>query len=230
VHRRRRQSQRVRLLGRLPALIALVLCACEPTSSAPPPSRRSESITTDAAPAASAPVGASAAHSASAPARKLCEIELGRVPRRFPKGTFTPVAAAGAEKSADPGITPRAGRWTWINFFAAWCGPCKEEMPRLRDFQQRLASALDVTFVSLDDDGRQLDKFLGEQPANGVKSALWLEPKSRKSWLGALDMKESPDLPAHILVDRAGKVRCIFEGAVTEADFPTIKAIVERTN
>jgi thiol-disulfide isomerase/thioredoxin len=185
-------------------------------------------VTTDAAPSAS--VTASAAPSASAPARKLCEIELGRVPRKFPKGTFTPVAAAGAEKPHDTTITPRAGRWTWINFFAAWCGPCKEEMPRLRDFQQRLASNLDVTFVSLDDDGRQLDKFLGEQPPTGVRAALWLEPKSRKSWLDGLDMKESPTLPAHVLVDGHGKVRCVFEGAVLASDFPAVKAIVERTN
>jgi thiol-disulfide isomerase/thioredoxin len=188
-------------------------------------------VTTDAAPAVTASAVPSA--SVAAPARKLCEIELGRVPRRFPKGTFTPVAAAGAEKPGDTSINPREGRWTWINFFAAWCGPCKEEMPRLRDFQQRLSSRLDVTFVSLDDDGRQLDKFLGEQPPSangGVRSALWLEPKSRKSWLGALDMKESPTLPAHILVDGHGKVRCIFEGAVTESDFPTVKSIVERTN
>jgi thiol-disulfide isomerase/thioredoxin len=211
-------------VGGLPALVAaVVLPGCE--TSASPPSRRSEAITTDAAPV----VTASAASSApAAPARKLCEIELGRVPRRFPKGTFTPVAAGGAEKPTDTTIAPREGRWTWINFFAAWCGPCKEEIPRLRAFQQKLSSRLDVTFVSLDDDRRQLDKFLGEQPETGVRSALWLEPKSRKSWLGALDMKESPDLPAHILVDGHGKVRCIFEGAVVETDFPTVKTIVEK--
>src|SRR5690606_29622603 len=118
---------------------------------------------------------------------KLCEIELGRVPRRFPKGTFTPVAAAGAQKPADRTLAPRAGRWTWINLFAAWCGPCKEEMPRLKDFQRRLAGSLDVVFVSLDDDARQLDKFLGDQPQAGVRAALWLEPKARAPWLTALE-------------------------------------------
>jgi thiol-disulfide isomerase/thioredoxin len=226
VQRRRHQPQRVRLLGGLPALIAPFVVAtagCE-TSSATPPKTRSDSVTTDAAPAPS--VSASASASGGAPARKLCEIELGRVPRKFPKGTFTPVAAAGVEKPADKTITPRPGRWTWVNFFAAWCGPCKEEMPRLRDFQQRLSANLDVTFVSLDDDGRQLDKFLGEQPPVSVRSALWLEPKSKSIWLGAMDIKESPNLPAHLLVDRNGKLRCVFEGAITEADFPAIKAIV----
>jgi thiol-disulfide isomerase/thioredoxin len=229
VQRRRHQPQRVRLLGGLSALIApfvLGIAGCD-TSSATPPKTRSDSVTTDAAPVAS--VSAAASASAAAPTRKICEIELGRVPRKFPKGTFTPVSAAGVEKATDKTIAPRPGRWTWINFFAAWCGPCKEEMPRLRDFQQRLAANLDVAFVSLDDDGRQLDKFLGDQPPTGVKSALWLEPKSRSSWLGAMDMKDSPNLPAHILVDKNGKLRCVFEGAITEADFPAIKAIVEQT-
>ncbi len=101
-------------------------------------------------------------------------------------------------------------------------------MPRLRAFQQKLSSHLDVAFVSLDDDERQLDKFLTDQPAAGVRAALWLEPKPRKAWLAALDAKDPPDLPAHVLVDRAGKVRCIVEGAVAESDFPAVKAIVER--
>jgi thiol-disulfide isomerase/thioredoxin len=168
------------------------------------------------------------AHAPEAPARKLCEDDLAQPGRTLPKGSFTGVAAAGEARS-DGHLTPDRAKWTWINFFAAWCGPCKEEMPRLRSFQQRLAGSLDVVFVSLDDDERQLRQFLEAQNASGVRSALWLQPgKTRASWLGGLKLKESPDLPAHVLVDRAGKVRCIAGGAVEEADFATIAAIVKR--
>jgi thiol-disulfide isomerase/thioredoxin len=144
----------------------------------------------------------------------------------LPKGTFTSVAAAGVEVPPNhlPGGTKR---WTWLNFFAAWCGPCKEEMPRLRAFQQRLQANLDVAFISVDDDERELKKFLTDQPAAGVRGALWLQPKPREAWLAALHMKDPPDLPAHVLVDPSGSVRCITGGAIEEADFATIAAIVK---
>jgi thiol-disulfide isomerase/thioredoxin len=175
---------------------------------------------------------ATSAHAPSAPPRKLCEKELGQPGRRLPKTSFTPVAASGVAPPAND-IPTGNGRWTWINFFAAWCGPCKEEMPRLRTFQEKLAANMTVSFVSLDDDERQLRKLLeGSADAGAVavvKSALWLEPgKSRSAWLTALKMKDPPDLPAHVLVDPTGKVRCILGGAVDEADFPTVAAIVRR--
>jgi thiol-disulfide isomerase/thioredoxin len=198
------------------------------TTSAP--SSRTESISvasTMPVVAATATSGASV-HAPSAP-RRLCEAELGRPGRKLPKGSFTGIAASGAERPAD-GLPTGNGRWTWVNFFAAWCGPCKEEMPRLRAFQQKLATNLEVVFVSLDDDERQLRQFLEQQApdASGVRSALWLQPgKARATWLSGLSMKESPDLPAHVLVDPMGKVRCVVGGAVEETDFFTVARIVK---
>ena len=237
VHRGRDQPVGVRLLGRLPPLSgvaiafagAAMMTACDRTAgegAAGGPSARSESIS-----AASTMPIASTSASAQAPAappRKLCDDDLGQPGRTLPKGSFTGVAAAG-EARPDNRLTPDRTKWTWINFFAGWCGPCKEEMPRLRGFQQKLAGSLDVVFVSLDDDERQLRQFLEGQSASGVRSALWLQPgKTRASWLAGLHLKESPDLPAHVLVDRAGKVRCVAGGAIEDQDFATIAAIVKR--
>jgi hypothetical protein len=104
-------------------------------------------------------------------------------------------------------------------------------MPRLKSFQDKLARDLEIAYVSLDDDERQLRQLLTGSPdaAPAVRSALWLEPgKGRAEWLKGLHMKESPDLPAHVLVDPSGKVRCIVRGAVNDADFPSIAAIVRR--
>jgi thiol-disulfide isomerase/thioredoxin len=226
-------------MGRLPALtvvfvLATAMAGCErsttPAASDPPPNRSEAIAVASSMPIAkespSAAPSAPAAHGEAKPRRKLCEQELGQPGKKYPKASFRPVAAAGAKAPADD-IAVGTGKWTWINFFAAWCGPCKEEIPRLLGFQQKLASRLEVSFVSLDDDERQLRQFLAGQPESGIRSALWIEPgKARTTWLSALNMKDSPDLPAHVLVDGTGKVRCVVGGAIDDADFPTIAAMV----
>jgi thiol-disulfide isomerase/thioredoxin len=217
-------------VGGLSALI-ITLLACDRKNADPEPGGRAVSVlaSEDASPPASRSAAATPT-TPPEPPRKLCEKELTQAGRRLPKVTFTPVAAPGVPLPGSTIATDR-GRWTWINFFAAWCGPCKEEMPRLKTFEDRLARNLEVAFVSLDDDERQLRQLLAGTPdaAPAVRSALWLEPgKGRAEWLKGLHMKESPDLPAHVLVDPSGKVRCVVGGAVTDADFANIAAIVKR--
>ena len=131
------------------------------------------------------------------------------------------------------GTSPIArGSWTWINFWAAWCGPCKEEMPRLLAWQDKLAKAgspVRFVFVSLDDDERQLEQFLEHQPQDGMRSSLWLpDGPARAGWLGSLRMKSAPELPEQALVDPTGHVRCFVEGAVDDGDYAEIAGIVSR--
>jgi hypothetical protein len=84
-----------------------------------------------------------------------------------------------------------------------------------------------VTFVSLDDDERQLENFLGSQPQNGLRSTYWLhEGREREDWLTAAGVDPDPDLPQHLLVDSKGKVRCRVKGAVEDADFEGLKALL----
>jgi thiol-disulfide isomerase/thioredoxin len=200
---------------------------------------RSEAVLAKDAPAQapSSPSSALAAHGASAPdaattpktPRRICEAELAKpTSHALPRVTFDVRAAAGATAS-EPRLETGGGLWTWVNFFAAWCGPCKEEIPRLRGWEQKLKTALRVRFISLDDDERQLGHFLDEQPAAGVRTALWLKPGgARDGFLAGLKLPPSPSLPAHALLDPQGHVRCAFEGAIDEADFAQVESIVAR--
>lgn len=121
------------------------------------------------------------------------------------------------------------GKWIWLNFWAAWCKPCKEEMPRIIEWQKKLSKEgvlLELAFVSLDDDQRQLQRFLEEQPPAGVRASYWLQEGSgRTSWLAALGLKDPPDLPAHAFVAPSGQVACVFQGAVEERDYPTFASL-----
>jgi thiol-disulfide isomerase/thioredoxin len=120
----------------------------------------------------------------------------------------------------------------WINFWAAWCAPCREEMPRLLDWSRRLGQAgtpLRVVFVSLDDDERQLGTFLAAQPAGGVRATLWLpDGPARAKWIRSLRMKAAPELPQQALVAPDGRLRCFIEGAVDDSDYSEIGALIAR--
>src|SRR5665213_713535 len=132
--------------------------------------------------------------------------------RSLPKGTLPHVEASGSPSAGDH-IPTGDGDWTWLNFFAGWCGPCKEEIPRLRGWEAKLAqegAPTHFVFVSVDDDQRQLTDFLNAQPQAGVKSALGLQSGgNRDGWLNAMKLKNPPDLPEQALIDPSGKVRCV---------------------
>jgi len=222
-------------MGRLPPLVAtlgLALVGCDKGSDATTTLRSDQVIATGSMPTAAPPVAseAHAAPSEQARARSLCQGDGNAKGRVVPKAAASHVEATGAP-ALDATLSP-SGTWTWVNFWAAWCGPCKEEIPRLLRWRDRLAhdgAPLRLVFVSMDDDERQLSQFLEAQPADGVRSSLWLpDGPTRGLWLRSLRMDGSAELPQQALVDPTGKVRCFIEGAVDDGDFAEVAALVGR--
>ncbi|HYQ44131.1 MAG TPA: thioredoxin-like domain-containing protein [Polyangiaceae bacterium] len=226
-------------MGRLPTLsfalgLALLsLCACDtvPQKDAPmATNERSQAITQKGPATLSSP--ATIAVKASEPAapkkpRSLCGGKLTEG-RALPKKHVSRAAAKGAPELSES-LAVGGGKWTWINFWAAWCAPCKEEIPRLLGFEQKLQAtgAFRLSFVSLDDDERQLHDFLDSQPSTGLHASYWLkEGNEREDWLKSVGQNPDAPLPFHLLVDPKGKVRCAIQGAVEDADFAEISGIV----
>lgn len=218
----------------LASAVLLLACACENDKAreGTVTAERSQAVQAPATQAVATPVTASAAP-APAPKkqhRALCDGKLDAggqaIPQKKPIGREA--AAGAAELPAEPSFSG----FTWVNFWAAWCVPCKEEIPRLLSFQSRLKAQgknFKVTFVSLDDDERQLSAFLANQPPSGLKATYWLrEGKERTDWLTGAGVDADPDLPQHLLVDAKGKVRCRVRGAVDDADFDTLASLVSK--
>jgi thiol-disulfide isomerase/thioredoxin len=242
VRRRRGEQERIRIMGGLPALtskhalagwtalFALCGAGCEDKSAPPPPPKeRSQAIQVSAAVAAvSVPATPPSPAPAAQPNRQiLCAGQLGQPAKDVPK---SPISRAGKDGSLPEKLPVGHGAWTWINLWAAWCVPCKEEMPMLRSWRDKLAGErepLNVVFISIDDDARQLDTFLGSQPETGTRSTYWLrDGKERAAWLKEAGWDGDPELPAHLLVDPSGKVRCKVQGAVEESDYVEVVKIV----
>ena len=220
-------------MGRLSALIfpLLLLAACENGAAdkpAPPVTGRSNAVTAGSSAAATTPASATPSAKPAAPAapRKLC---ADMPARPAPKGALKTAAAPGAT-ALPASISFGVGKWVWVNLWAAWCAPCKEEMPRLQNFQSRLRNAgvmIDLAFVSLDDDERQLSRFLESQPEAGVRASYWLpEGGGRDAWVSALGVKDAGNLPVHALIAPSGQLACLIQGAVEDADYQAIADIV----
>jgi thiol-disulfide isomerase/thioredoxin len=225
----------LRLVALAPlALAGLALASCESPGDKKPvsaPLERSQVVAANPA-LAVAPTPVTPVVASSAPQkapRAICAGQISAPGRAAPKKPLSQIAATG--EAALPAELPLGAGYTWVNFWAAWCAPCKEEIPRLLRFQQELAktsSGFKLSFISLDDDERQLSGFLGSQPPSGLRRTYWLkEGKEREDWLKAAGLDADPELPFHLLFDAKGKLRCVVKGAVEDSDLPALTALVK---
>lgn len=227
-------------MGRLPSLSVLALClatcgllACD--EDAPPPMQQdlsSRGQAVQAKPQAT-PAATSAAPAQSAAPRRgpLCDSSSVSSGKKLPDKDLSQRSAGMSDLPER--ISVGNGEWVWINLWAAWCKPCKQEIPLLREWETRLGKGqnpLRLVFVSRDDDERQLMEFLREQPQTGIKSSYWLmEGRERNEWFKQLGVDAEDELPGHFLVDPSGKVRCYIRGAVEPSDFPELQRLVGGT-
>jgi thiol-disulfide isomerase/thioredoxin len=206
-------------MGRLPLVIASVLAVSCNDTGKPLSGTRSEQLaaSTSATPTASA---SAEPHPSATRTGALCDRSEGG--RTLSKSAAAFVDAMGAVSDrAMPSWDGKRARW--VSFFASWCGPCKEELPRIQRFAKKLEGdgvPIDVAYLSIDDDLRQLTAFFAEQPEGGIKSSYWLKDgPGRTAWLGSLKMKSDPPLPEHAIFDGKGKLRCFVSGAIEEGDY-----------
>jgi thiol-disulfide isomerase/thioredoxin len=217
----------------LVALAVLALSACDEKKDAVPAAagegRRADAVTTSkptVQPAAPAKAPEPHAEAPKAP-RAFCTDVPGAKGAKLPATKLLQLVAE-SKPLAAARPTPPAKHWTWVNLWAAWCGPCREEIPRLKKWERELAGSstpIAIAFLSLDDDQRQAQKFLDAQGPNGLRRSFWIgeNERERAAWLGTFGLKESPNLPVQLLFDPAGELACVVGGAVDDGDFDAVR-------
>ena len=144
-----------------------------------------------------------------------------------PKMQLPPVVADQGELS---GI--QAGRWTWVNLWATWCGPCREEMPMLSRWDDQLEKDnvnIDLFFLSVDEDPALLAGYWkNNTTVMPDKTARLTDLQEMPPWLSKFQLGADTPIPIHVLVAPDGGARCVRAGSITDADFHTIKQILAK--
>ena len=97
------------------------------------------------------------------------------------------------------------GEVVMINFWATWCGPCRQEMPLLDDLYSRYRRVgFSLLGVNIDDDARRAMQMVDEL---GVNFPVLFDERKEVSRL-----YEVQAMPVTVLVDRAGTVRHVHHG------------------
>ncbi len=97
------------------------------------------------------------------------------------------------------------GKVVLVDFWASWCGPCREEMPVLNRFHQRFASrGLVIVGVNIDREEPNMRRFLERTP---VDFRIVHDGRHQVA-----DRYAPPRMPSSYLIDKRGVVRFVHAG------------------
>jgi len=97
------------------------------------------------------------------------------------------------------------GQVVLLNFWASWCGPCRQEMPLLEKLQQRY-SALGFTVlgVNVEEDSSKAKTLLKDIP---VSFPILFDTQNTVS-----EQYKVSAMPSTVMIDRNGNMRYLHKG------------------
>jgi thiol-disulfide isomerase/thioredoxin len=114
------------------------------------------------------------------------------------------------------------GKVVLLDFWASWCFPCMEKMPKLKAlYDSYHGDGLEVIGVNLDASDEARDKAIQELGLSWHQSVPPGEEDDRDLWTQAMGLRSIPRL---LLIDRAGILRADCAPNELEAE---LKALIE---
>ncbi len=131
---------------------------------------------------------------------------LGAIPAAGadPNGPAPPFSLA-ARGGGNLNLAQYKGQVVMLNFWASWCGPCRQEMPLLENIYKKY-NKLGFTLigVNVEPDSKAADDWLKQTP---VSFPIVYDRESQVS--KAYDVE---GMPSTVIIDRKGNLRVLHRG------------------
>ncbi|HTW74753.1 MAG TPA: TlpA disulfide reductase family protein [Steroidobacteraceae bacterium] len=120
-------------------------------------------------------------------------------------GAVAPNFVLNSSSGKPVSLSDLKGQVVLINFWASWCGPCRQEMPILDQlYRSYQAAGFTLLGVNVEPNAADADKFLKDTP---VSFPILFDPKSTVS-----NLYQVSGMPSTIIVDRDGRIRYVHHG------------------
>lgn len=126
--------------------------------------------------------------------------------QRWPERTPAPALPAADLQGRAWSLAALRGRAVLVNFWATWCGPCKEEMPTLQTLAELEGERLAVLAINSRERPATVRRYLA---ATQLKLPVLLDPQGEatRAW-------QVSAFPTTVLIDATGQPRQVVTGAV----------------
>jgi peroxiredoxin len=122
-----------------------------------------------------------------------------------PADTSAPGFTLASSRGTEVSLAQYRGQVVMINFWASWCGPCRQEFPLLESIYRKYGRmGFTLLGVNVEPDSQAANDWLKQTP---VSFPILYDKDSKVSKL-----YDVAGMPSTVLIDRSGKLRMLHRG------------------
>lgn len=116
-------------------------------------------------------------------------------------------------------LSEYTGKVILLDFWASWCGPCRESLPWMQAMQEKYgARGFQVVTINVDENSKDAAELLKEL---GVSVLALMDPSGRIP-----EMYDLQSMPSSFLIGRDGKISLVHSGFTSSDREPLEHAIM----
>ena len=134
-----------------------------------------------------------------------CALSLTASAATIAPGAAAPAFQLHSSASTELSLSDLKGQVVLINFWASWCGPCRQEMPLLESIYKKYSKmGFTLLGVNVEPDSQAANDWLKQTP---VSFPILYDRDSKVSKL-----YDVSGMPSTVIIDRTGKLRTLHRG------------------